>query len=53
MNLTWQACIMISVYWSKFGYSQSQVDANMKCWQIYGNLNFCDYIYISVVWGNL
>jgi hypothetical protein len=19
----------------------------MKCWRIYGNLNFCDYIYIS------
>jgi hypothetical protein len=25
--------------------NKSQVDANMKNWQIYGNLNFCDYIY--------
>ncbi len=33
--------------------NKSQVDANMKNWQIYGNLNFCDYIYISVVWGDL
>jgi hypothetical protein len=27
--------------------NKSQVDANMKNWQIYGNLNFCDYILIS------
>jgi hypothetical protein len=25
----------------------SKVDANMKFWQIYGKLNFCDTIYIS------
>jgi hypothetical protein len=24
--------------------NKSKVDANMKCWQIYGDLNFCDYI---------
>jgi hypothetical protein len=33
--------------------NKSQVDANMKNWQIYGNLNFCDYIYISAIWGEL
>jgi hypothetical protein len=27
----------------------SKVDANMKFWQIYGKLNFCDYIYLSVL----
>jgi len=47
-----------TVYISRFSKSfdhlnKSQVDANMKNWQIYGNLNFCDYIYISKVWGNL
>ena len=31
----------------------SKVDANMKFWQIYGDLNYCDTIYISAVSGNL
>ncbi len=30
-------------------FSISQVDANRKFWQIYGDLNYCDTIYISVV----
>jgi hypothetical protein len=31
----------------------SKVDANMKFWQIYGDLNYCDTIYVSVFWGKL
>jgi len=33
--------------------NKSQVDANMKNWQIYGHLHFCDTIYKSVIWDNL
>jgi hypothetical protein len=40
--------IYISRFLKSFDHlNKSQVDANMKNWQIYANSNFCDYIYVS------